>query len=279
MLDRSNCRRHRAISEAIASRCRTLLRAMLLLAIGSVVKSGHAQVIPPSLLPGVGRESTRQAVDVDQPPWRGVVRVQTEVGVHCTGALIGARLVVTAAHCLVGRGTGRLVRPPSVHVLTGYSHGTYAGHGRAVAVEIGPGFAPGLNGQPLPSSPPEADWALLTIDAPLGSPDRLLPLARDAPPAGTPVMLGGYEQDRAQVLVADLACHVIGTVSLGTSTMLRHSCAGTRGVSGAPLLASVAARRWAVVGIASASWVSGAGGDAVPIAAVIGSVHPSQATE
>ena len=245
--------------------------AVLVMLLGPV-SSTRAKVVPRSVLPGVGQGGVREAVDVNQPPWRGVVLVQTEVGLHCTGALVGPRLVLTAAHCLFGRGTGRLVRPSSIHILVGYSYGNYEGHARAVAVEIGSGFALGLDGQRLPSSPPDADWAVLTMDAPLGTPDRLLPLSREFPAPGTPVVLGGYEQDRAQVIVADVACHVIGAVQAGNSVMLRHSCAGTRGASGAPLLARASNRSWAVVGIASVSWVGASGGDAVPISTITGSV-------
>lgn len=232
------------------------------------VNPSRAEAVPPSVLPGLGQGAVRQAVDVGRRPWRGVVRVQTEVGRRCTGALVGPRTVLTAAHCLFGRDTGRVVRPASIHVLTGYDHGAYDGQARAVAVAVGPGFGLGLDGRRLPSSPPDADWAVLTLDSPLGTPDRVLPLAHEPAAPGTPAMLAGYEQDRAEILEADTTCRIVGTVAAGTARLLQHSCAGTRGVSGAPLLVRDPDGGWAVAGIVSASWIGAPGGYAVPIGAM-----------
>jgi protease YdgD len=51
--------------------------------------------------------------------------------------------------------------------------------------------------------------------------------------------------------------------------MLMHDCAGTRGSSGAPLLARGPDGRWAVAGVASSAAPNLAMGAAVPAAAVV----------
>ncbi len=82
-------------------------------------------------------------------------------------------------------------------------------------------------------------------------------------------MLGGYEQDRAQVIVADPSCAVIVPVrDVGGHVLPRHSCAATRGISGTPLLARVPGHGWAVVGVASTVAVGTSGGYAVPVSAI-----------
>jgi protease YdgD len=225
------------------------------------------RVLPPSILPGLGGADPRQPVDRNAEPWRALGRVQLEIGGRCTGALVAPRVVLTAAHCLVARRTGGLVRPGTLHFLLGYHLGRYVAHARVAAYTVGPGYDPAGTG------PPSADWALLTLEQPLDTtPDRVLPLRRDLPPPRTPLMLGGYQQDRKEVLMADGACHLLGLRRDATGRpMLVHDCAGTRGVSGGPLLAQGEDGRWAVVGVASTAALDAARGAAVP-AAVIGPV-------
>ncbi len=221
-----------------------------------------------NLLPGIGATDPRQRVDPTAEPWRSLGRVQTEVGGRCTGTLVDSRTVLTAAHCLVASRSGQFVQARSVHFLLGYNLGQYTGHARVVSYTVGPGFTPGVAAM----GPAGADWALLTLERPIGAPGHILPLLRGTPQPGSPVMLGGYQQDRPETLSADTGCR-LGSLTRRPSghVLLAHDCAATRGASGAPMLA----RRpdgsgWGVVGVAVSTIADAtvASGHAVPAAAI-----------
>jgi protease YdgD len=201
-------------------------------------------------LPGIGAGDRRVVVDLAQPPWNAVVKIQTNIASRCTGALVGSSTVVTAAHCLYNRRTRALLQPLSLHVLFGYERGDYRWHAQVARYTVGDGFE-----GDHPARHPASDWARLEL-AP-AAPPTIEPLsaASDLPAPGTAVALPGYSQDRAQLLMADLACRIIGIGEIHGERLLTHDCSATRGTSGGPLLAKREGQ-WQVVGINVASAAS-----------------------
>lgn len=224
----------------------------ILVGFGVVLLVAPLALAQPALRPGVGEADTRTAVDVNTAPWSSLVRVQTEAGGRCTGVMIAPDRVLTAAHCLVAARTGVVVQPGRTHVLAGYFRGEFRAHARAAEILLGPGFQPALRG------PISADWAVLRLATALPGPP--LPIA-PLPEAGAAVLLGGWQQDRAHALLADTACRITAVAP----PLLHHSCAGTRGSSGAPLLV-VTSEGHAVVGVAVAAARAAQGGVAIAAA-------------
>lgn len=164
---------------------------------------------------------------------------------RCTGFLVAPDRVATAAHCLYSARLGRFIPPSSVHVLRGYDAGRHAGHARVSGYRLAEGYDP----RRTPRAH-GADVAVLTLV--LGLPGPWLALGAASP--GTPVVLGGYNRDRAEVIAADLACRVSGWARDGTGrALLAHDCAGTFGTSGAPLLQRDGDGLWRAVGVQVAS--------------------------
>jgi protease YdgD len=200
-----------------------------------------ALVILAAAQAGARGADRRVAVDPTEPPWNAIAKVQSNVAEHCSGVLIAPAVVLTAAHCLYNPRTRALLQPVSLHVLFGYQRGQYRWHRQVARVTVGRGFD-GNAGQPQPG-----DWARLELAEAV--PATPLPLFEGGAGAGMAVALAGYNQDRAQLLMADLECHVLRVaIPSSDATFLFHDCAATRGTSGAPLLAKRDGG-WAVIAI------------------------------
>ena len=208
-----------------------------------------------ALLPGLGPREVRTPVDARNWPWSALVVVQSPGVFRCTGFRIGPATIVTAAHCLYDPRVQHMVRPGSVHVLAGYQGGAYTSHKLVQKYRTAAGWR--IEGRP------GLDAAVLVLAEPILG--RYLTFAEAR--AGQAAMLGGYERDRGEVLVADAACRVMETVADDARNALRrHSCAGTSGSSGAPLLIRDDAGEWAVAGLQVAARNGAVGGVAVPSA-------------
>jgi protease YdgD len=187
-------------------------------------------------VPGLGPVDPRRPVPFAEPPWNAIALIETLPGGRCTGVAIGPRLVLTAAHCLVTSDGRGIVPPTEVAVRLG------AAVARGVSLSIGPGF------DPVREEPWRADWAMVTLDTPIGQ-GRTLPLLREPPANGAPLSLAAWQHDRPDVLLADRGCRVVLVGTFGAQGILvGHNCAGTVGSSGAPILLPVAGG-YAIAGV------------------------------
>ncbi len=225
-----------------------------------MVKWTRILLLAVAYLPGIGTVGDLRPVDVSQPPWRGLLRVQTELGGRCTGFLIAPRVALTAAHCLFDQRVPRALRPSSLHVLLRYAMGRFDAHARVLRFAVPPLYDPRLQARAA-----GLDRALLLLDHDIARPeDALRPAA--APVVGRHVLLAGYGQDREELAVAGPVCRITALSVDGSGhTLLVHDCAGTRGTSGAPLLWRDPAGSWRVVGVQIEARIGATGGLAVPL--------------
>jgi len=184
---------------------------------------------------------SREEVDTGRYPWSAIGRVNLSGRGHCTGTLVGERLVITAAHCLWNSRVQRWWPPSYVHFVPGYQRDTFPDHSRAKAFYVAPDY-------PTPPLTTEAafmnDWALIELEAPLGIRAGIvgwLPLGVEAwrKLGGEELSLqvAGYRADRPHVLAVDDDCHARAFVAAGR--LLEHHCAILFGDSGGPLLVEV----------------------------------------
>jgi len=211
-----------------------------------MVASGLLVAVPlPAAAQGEG--SIRTRVDARAAPWNSIGKLQAVAGslrATCTAVLIAPRTVLSAAHCLFNVRTGRTFAPGSLHFVAGLEGGAFAAAALAQSIDPAPDYDPAEPGRTRGS-----DWAVIELAGPVTSAGPPLPLAPSIPAPGAAVMVGGYAQDNPNVLTADTQCRVTGLAEDWRGRrLLRHDCAATHGVSGAPLLMRTAAG-WAIVGI------------------------------
>lgn len=201
-----------------------LLGNLLSLGLGTLAQSAIPLVTPLNVF-GIDNRNLR----ISLPPELSAVGRLMRGNSYCTATLIGRRLLLTAAHCVVDKdtrtpyplselsfiaGAGTTHPKPAVGIVAGELGGTHTDANRAW------------------------DWALLTLSENLGDQTGWIPLRAASPRELTQLQSGltlvGYSGDLANgnIPSTHYGCS-IHSVSRG---VIEHDCDMTPGASGGPIL-------------------------------------------
>ncbi len=177
-------------------------------------------------------------------PWSAIGRVNAGGRAFCTGFLVSEDRVMTAAHCLYDFVQGRWRGASEMHFIAGYQRDQYILHSKVRD------YVRAANFQPTQEATIDSvvtDWALLTLQKPIGREAGWLPVAvldaalrKRLQAEGRSLYLAGYHAARPHAQSLRTGCRLEAVLRGGQ--VITHSCRSTKGLSGAPLLAFVEGR-------------------------------------
>jgi protease YdgD len=182
-------------------------------------------------------------------PWAAAGLLQMREGA-CTGMLIGPRLVVTAAHCLMDDAGQTQIKPQTFRAGA-WGETDLARAGIAAQI-VAPDYSPQSQ---TPNGGNGDDWALITLDRDLGltvgfvRPYVLQKADIDRINRGEVFQISqaGYSWDTGEWLSGHMECRILTVYRDGSFI---HDCDTTRGDSGSPILTMIDGE-WRLVGIDS----------------------------
>lgn len=209
---------------------RPLLAAALVL-LGGVAHAADSSQRIAHELRGLKGGDDRLAVEAAQYPWSAMGRLNNGVGGHCSGVMVGPRLLATAAHCLWNPRTRAPIPVTSLTFVAGYDRGNYLKASKVARMHAAPGWNLATNNAGTGLAGRADDWALLELDEPLGEAVGWVALGGD-PEAGQIVTAAGYGKDKAHVPTAHLGCSVLER----RGALAINDCDAVQGDSGGPML-------------------------------------------
>ncbi|MDQ7081455.1 MAG: trypsin-like serine protease [Paracoccaceae bacterium] len=192
---------------------------LLILAAWFVATGAHARDSKPAI----------SLVSADNArAWEAVGKVELVGTGFCTGALIRPDLVLTAAHCMFDKRTGRRVPTRDIEFLAGWRKGRAAAVRSARRVIIHEGYQ---YNSPRKLERVSTDIALIELDRPIRN-SRIMPFGwARRPRIGQRVEVVSYSRNHPEVPALQDSCKVLGR----DPGVLVLSCQVTFGASGSPI--------------------------------------------